>query len=155
MARKPAKGEFTPVNPSKYVGTMPITYRSSWEISMMMWLDKHPYVLAWASESISIPYYNPVKQAWSVYIPDFFLVYADGTGNGAKHCEIVEVKPQKEIPGYVNPINERTGKQAKLSQVTQLAQAVNLAKWHAAEAYCKKRGWRFRIVDERTLYNYK
>lgn len=153
MAKKAAKGEYAPKNPAKYVGTLPITYRSSWELTMMMWLDKHPYILAWASESIQIPYFNPVKNAWSVYIPDFFVVYADGSGTGQKHCELVEIKPEKEC--FWHQGTDKNGRKRNVSEATQLVQAINYAKWQAAEIYCKKRAWKFRIVTEKQLFNYK
>lgn len=130
-------------------------FRSSWELSMMMWLDKHPYVLQWASESLEVPYQNPLTGKWTVYIPDFIVIYADGSGNGQQHCEMVEVKPKKECPGYQPKLNERTGRTARVSKQTQLAQVVNAAKWTAAMQFCKKRGWKFRVITEESLYNYK
>lgn len=154
MANKTAKGDFTPQNPGKYVGTFPITFRSSWEMSMMIWLDKHPYILAWASESIQIPYYNPVKAKWSVYIPDFFVVYADGSGSGAKHCELVEIKPEKECYWHQGGV-DKNGRKRSITEATRLVQVINAAKWDAATKYCGKRGWRFRIVTEKQLFNYK
>lgn len=152
MARTTAKDFFTPKNPQKYIGKMPIMYRSSWELTMMMWLDSHPYILQWASESVDIPYRNPLTGKWSIYIPDFLIVYADKTGR--QHVEMVEIKPMKEVPGY-QKISERTNRPLKVSKQTQLVQAVNAAKWAAAMQFCKKKGWKWRVVTEETLYNYK
>lgn len=151
---KTAKDFFIPKNPDKYIGKHPIMYRSSWELTMMMWLDKHPFVLQWASESNNIQYKNPLTNRWSIYIPDFVIIYADGSGNGNTHCEMVEVKPKKECPGH-QPVSKRTGRNLKVSQETRMAQAVNQAKWEAALQYCQKMGWKFRVITEESLYNYK
>jgi hypothetical protein len=155
MANKTAKGVFTPKNPLKYIGKSPITFRSSWELTMMMWFDKHPYIIQWASESIEIPYKNPLTNRWTVYIPDFVVVYADGSGSGAQHVEMVEIKPMKECPGYQPKVSSRTGRAGRVSKQAVLAQVINAAKWSAAMAYCQKRGWKWRVVTEESLYNYK
>lgn len=141
---KYSKGEFTPKNPGKYVGQYPIVYRSSWEFTIMRVFDEHPYVLNWASEPISIPYQNPLTGRWTVYIPDFLVVYADR--NGAQHCEMIEVKPLKERPDYQRRQGER------LSARTKLAQALNAAKWSAAAKWCAKNGVHFRVASEDELF---
>jgi len=143
MAKKTAKGEFTPKNPQKYLGKYPIIYRSSWELPMMRLFDTHPSVLGWSSETISIPYKNPLTGQWSMYVPDFLVIYVDRSG--AKHCEMIEVKPLKECPQY-------TG---KVSKQTALVQAINAAKFQAAIAYCAKRGWKFRVANEQEMFAYK
>lgn len=141
---RPAKAEYYPANPEKYIGTYPIVYRSSWEHSVMRVFDAHPYVLAWASESVSIPYINPLTGKWAMYVPDFLVVYADK--NGQKHAEIIEVKPMKERPDYVRKAGER------LSKRTQLTQIINAAKFMAAATYCKKNKMRFRVASENELF---
>ena len=65
-------GKFTPKNPEKYIGTYPISYRSSWELVFMNKCDTHPNIKQWASESIKIPYRNPLTKKHTYYIPDFF-----------------------------------------------------------------------------------
>lgn len=150
MARY-AKDEFKPTNPQKYVGKYPIIYRSSWERAVMAKLDVHPDVLAWASEPMNIPYQNPLTGKWTVYVPDFLVVYLDK--NGQKFCEMIEVKPLDEVPGY-QAISERTGKPKRLSQKDKATQAINAAKWQAALAVCAKRGWKFRVATENLLFKY-
>jgi TnsA endonuclease N terminal len=152
MARSTAKGEFVPKNPNKYQGKLPIIYRSSWEFTAMQMFDLHPNVLAWQSESLQIPYYNPLAKRWSVYIPDFLVLYVDK--GGKQYCELMEVKPLKEVTGY-QQISERTGKAKKLSPRDQAAQAINAAKWTAALEFCAKRNWSFRVVTEDTLFSHK
>ena len=142
---KPHKGGFIPKNPSKYIGTGKIQYRSSWELGMMLFFDKTESILAWSSESISIPYRNPLTLKQTVYVPDFLIVYQDK--NGKKHAEMIEVKPAKEVPGLIT--------EGFISKRTKLAQVLNAAKWQAAAAFCAKRNIRFRVVTEKDLYPVK
>lgn len=144
MANKFAKGEFPIKNPAKYMGKLPAIYRSSWEMTLMRVFDDHPNILGWSSESISIPYQNPLTGKWSMYIPDFLVIFVDKDGN--KRCEMIEVKPIKETPGF---------KEGRISTKTKLVQAINQAKWAAAAAYCHKRGWYFRVATERDLFGFK
>lgn len=137
---KYSQGEFTPTNAPKYIGKYPITYRSSWELSLMRVLDRHPNVTQWASESISIPYQNPLTGKWTFYIPDFLIVFTDK--NGQKRAELVEVKPAKEA------MVER----AK-SKRDKLVLAVNQAKWQAAMAWCHKNGITFRVLTEDQMFH--
>ena len=91
---KYSQDEFIPKNPQKLVGNARPFYRSSWELTVMSLLDQHPNVINWASESITIPYVNPLTGKSSVYIPDFFILYKDK--GGKQRAELVEVKPAKE-----------------------------------------------------------
>ena len=89
-----AKGKFTCKNPDKYIGLKTPTYRSSWEQAFMRLCDEHPNVAKWASESIKIPYRHPFSGKYTVYVPDFFVVYSDKEGR--KHAELIEVKPMAQ-----------------------------------------------------------
>ncbi len=110
----------------------------------MRLFDEHPYVIAWASESINIPYLNPKTGKWTFYIPDFFVVYADK--NGRKHAELIEVKPLKQRPDYKPKAGER------ISKADKEAQIVNMAKFTAAAAFCAKQGLHFRVASEDELF---
>jgi hypothetical protein len=147
VARTPVKGEYTPVNGQKYIGKHPIIYRSSWELTMMRKFDEHPNVVAWASETVQVPYQNPLTGKWSLYVPDFLVVYADKTGK--KHAEIIQVKPLKERPDYQRKQGER------LSERTKLAQIVNAAKWAACVKFCAKNQLSFRVASEDEMFAYR
>jgi len=54
-----AQGKYTVVNPDKYVGNRPPTYRSSWEWQFMRFCDTDTRILKWASEAVKIPYKDP------------------------------------------------------------------------------------------------
>lgn len=134
-----AQGEYVPKNAQKYVGIGRIKYRSGWEWSFMQFLDNHPSVIQWSSESIKIPYFNPVKGKQSIYIPDFLIVYVDK--DGTKHAELIEIKPKKE-----------TTMETARSTRDKLVVAINIAKWQAATAWCKQQGLKFRLVTENELF---
>lgn len=136
-----AKGKFYPKNQEKYIGLKTPTYRSSWEQAFMRLCDEHPNVSKWASESIKIPYRHPFTGKYTVYVPDFFIVYTDK--NGRKNAELVEVKPKSQTN-----MNDAGKSFAKKKQV-----ALNMAKWEAANAYAKQRKIRFRVVSEEQLFH--
>ena len=136
-----ARGKFSPKNSEKYVGTKTPTYRSSWEHAFMRLCDEHPNVYQWASESIKIPYRDPLTGKYTIYVPDFFIVYQNK--NGKTRAEIVEIKPDNQT------MRESVGK-----NVYNQAQFVrNKAKWEAAGAYAKQNGVRFRIITEKDLFH--
>ena len=136
-----ARGKFSPKNQGKYVGLKSPTYRSSWEHAFMRLCDEHPNVYQWASESIKIPYRNPLTGKHTIYVPDFFIAYADR--NGKRKVELVEVKPENQT------LKEKTGR----SRHNQASWIVNQAKWEAARAYCKQKGMFFRIVTENDIFH--
>ena len=136
-----AQGRFEMKNPSKYVGTKKPLARSSWEFVFMRMLDEHPGVQSWASESIQIPYRDPLTGKYTIYVPDFFIVYQDR--NGKMNAEVVEVKPANQT------LREKVGK----SRYNQEQYIKNQAKWEAAAAWCKQKRLRFRIVSEDDIFH--
>lgn len=133
------QGVFQPKNVDKYVGTWPITYRSAWELTFMNLCDQHPNVLQWASESIKIPYQDPLTGKWRNYIPDFMILFVDKAGR--QHAEIIEIKPMSQsIP------------EAARSRKDQEALLINEAKWQAAYEWCRRQGVTFRVMTEKQLY---
>jgi len=136
-----AQGQFKPKNTDKYVGKRTPHARSSWEFVFMKMLDEHPGVESWASESIQIPYRDPLTGKSTIYVPDFFIVYQDK--NGKKHAELIEVKPTNHT------MRESVGK----SRYNQEQYVKNLAKWEAATAWCKQKQIRFRVVTENDIFH--
>lgn len=132
-------GSYLAKNPEKYVGTHPIVYRSSWELAVMRMCDANPSIIQWASESIKIPYVNPLTAKQSVYVPDFTVLFEDKNGN--TKTEVWEIKPRKET--FVA--------EAK-SQRDRLALAINAAKWKAAQKFCSKHGMQFRVINEDAIF---
>lgn len=136
-----AQGRFEMKNPQKYVGKKTPLARSSWEFVFMRMLDEHQGVENWASESVQIPYRDPISGRSTIYVPDFFIVYNDK--NGKKHAEVVEVKPASQT------FKEQVGKSA----YNQEQYVKNLAKWEAANAWCKQKGIRFRVINEDDIFH--
>ena len=136
-----AQGKFGLKNPAKYIGGRTPTYRSSWEFAFMKFLDEHPSVAKWASEAIKIPYRNPLTGKHTIYVPDFFIVYADKRSK--QHVELIEVKPANQA------IREKVGR----SKINQAHFIVNQAKWEAARAYCKQKGIFFRVISENDIFH--
>lgn len=136
-----AQGRFEMKNPAKYVGKKTPLARSSWEFVFMRMLDEHTGVENWASESIQIPYRCPLTGKYTIYVPDFFIVYKDK--NGRKHAEVVEVKPSNHT------LYEKVGQ----SRYNQEQYVKNMAKWEAANAWCKQQGIKFRIVNENEIFH--
>jgi len=136
-----AQGKFEMKNPKKYIGKKTPLARSSWEFVFMRMLDEHSGVEHWASESIQIPYQDPLTGKYTIYVPDFFIVYKDK--NGRKNAEVIEVKPSNQ------QIKERVGK----SRYNQEQYVKNMAKWEAATAWCKQNQLKFRIVNEDDIFH--
>lgn len=135
-----AKGQYTPKNPEKYLGLKTPVYRSSWELVFMKTCDENPAIQKWASESIKIPYRDPITGRPTIYIPDFFIVYVDK--NGKKHAEVIEIKPSN------HQLLEKVGK----NKVNQFQYVKNIAKWEAAHDWCKQKGIKFRVLNENDLF---
>lgn len=142
--KKALQGIFKPKNPLKYEGTYPIVYRSGLEKRVMIWLDSAPNIIGWSSESLVIPYYNPVKQRQARYFPDFQVKYQDSKGD--IRTSVIEIKSASE-----------TRQPVKKARVTRrlvediMTWETNKAKWRHAEKYCQDRGWEFKVLTEHDL----
>lgn len=141
MSLKFSQGFYKLKNPKKYIGLSTPRYRSSWEFSVMKMCDENDAIQEWASESVKIPYRDPLTGKNTVYVPDFLIVYVDK--NQKKHAELIEIKPKNQA------VRESVGKNPH----NQAAYIRNMAKWEAAQAWCKKFGVRFRVVSEDDIYH--
>ena len=136
-----AQGKFRLKFPEKYSGTRMPTYRSSWEYTFMKFCDEHPSVSQWASEAVQIPYRNPLTGKQTIYVPDFFIVYADK--GGKQKVELVVVKPKNQA------VKENLGR----SRSNQAHYIMNMAKWSAAKSWCKQKGIFFRVITEEDIFH--
>lgn len=134
-----AQGPYTVKNASKYVGKGTPRYRSGWEHAFMRFLDNNDHVVNWASESLSIPYRNPVTGKQSMYVPDFLITYRNK--NNQLIAELVEIKPKKQ-----------SVIESKMSAREGAVVAVNYAKWAAAQKWCQRQGLTFRVITEDDLF---
>jgi len=131
---------------TKYIGKYPIYFRSSWEESFARWLDYNENVIKWSSERHAIHYYDPMQSKTRRYFPDF---YAKIKNKSNKYIEyIIEIKPKKETKPP-----RKSNKQSKKTKLYQEATYItNTAKFDAAEKYCRKFGYHFKIVSEDILF---
>jgi len=134
-----AQGVFTPTQPEKYIGKHLPRYRSGWEMQVMHFLDTNKSISKWASEAIVIPYANPLTGKRANYIPDFFVVYTNKYGH--QKAEVIEVKPKAQTS-----LNEAKSKHDKAHAI------VNMAKFAAANLYCKQNGFTFRVISETDIF---
>jgi len=141
MSLKYSQGIYKLSNPEKYMGNKMPTYRSSWEYTFMSFCDHNPSIQQWASETVKIPYKDPLTGKQTVYVPDFLIHYIDK--NQKKHVELVEIKPAKQT------LKEKVGK----NPYDQAQYVKNMAKWQAASAWCYNQGIKFRVINEGDIFH--
>ena len=134
------QGVYTVRNPGKYVGRGTPRYRSGWEMTFMMFLDSNDNIVQWASESITIPYRNPITGKQSMYVPDFFVTYR-GRDNTTR-AELIEIKPKKQ-----------SLIESRMSDRDRAIVAVNYAKWASAQKWCQRNGLTFRVINEDQIFH--
>ena len=140
MSLRFSQGSYKLKNPDKYIGQGTPRFRSSWEIAVMKMCDENPAIHQWASESVKIPYRDPLTGKATVYVPDFLVVFVDKSNK--KRAEIWEIKPANQA------ILENVGK----NKYNQAQYVRNMVKWQAARNYCKQAGMIFRIITEHDLF---
>jgi hypothetical protein len=143
----PHQGFYKPQNPHKYWGKDGgnIVFRSGLELKMMRKFDSSPNVTKWSSEEIIVPYFDPVQKKARRYFPDFVIKKIGS--NGVEETVMIEVKPSVET---VRPVHKKGKRRDRIIR-EELTWANNQAKWEAAEAYCKRNGWRFMTITEKQI----
>lgn len=127
------------INPSSCKKIFPqmradkIIYRSSYERKFIAWLENNEQVKNWGSECIRIPYLY-IDGKMHSYYPDYFVEMMDGTKM------VVEIKPSAQTK---RPVNENTwvGKEYRK----------NMCKWKATMEFCQAKGYKFKILTEKTI----
>lgn len=140
------QGIFTPKNKEKCLNKDKVVYRSGWEVQVMLYLDKSPDIINWASEGIVIPYIG-IDGKLHRYFVDFYVKIINPNNNKAE-IFLIEVKPKRQT--YLKTASKTT-KNTKKRLNEEITFATNTAKWNAAEKYCKEKGWKFKIVTEQEL----
>lgn len=110
-----------------------IIYRSSYELKFITWLEGSDMVKNWGSECFCIPYLY-VDGTTHKYYPDYFVEMTDGTKM------VVEIKPSNQTK---KPVNENCWAAREWSK--------NKCKWKAAMEFCEKKGYKFKILTEKTI----
>ena len=96
-------------------------YRSSWEEKFYKYCDLSEEIEYWTAEPFHIQYISPKDGQQHRYFLDVLV-----KKNNKKY--LIEIKPSN-----------------------QTSDPVNIAKWEAAEGYCKKIGAVFVVVTEKEL----
>jgi len=139
VANKFQQGPYVVMNAHKYAGKGVPKYRSGWELAFMRFCDSNDHIISWSSESLVIPYINPLTGKQTRYIPDFLIQYRN------KHnqvvTELIEIKPKKQ-----------SILESKASNRDRAIVAVNYAKWAAAQAWCRRNGLTFRVITEDDIF---
>lgn len=133
------QGKYILKSPAKYHGdSTNVIYRSSWELSMMRWLDTNENVEYWSSEEIKIPYQCVTDNEMHRYFVDFLIKFKNNK------TYLVEVKPEKEVL----PPKKRNSKRYLL-EVLQWGK--NQSKWKFAARFAQRKGWIFQVWTEKTF----
>ena len=139
------KGKFQPSYPKKYKGnTSNIIYRSLWERKFMMYCDLNENIIEWGSEEIALPYRSPLDNRVHRYFPDFYIKVKESNGSVKRY--LIEIKPKKQT---IEPKVQKRKTKSYIYEVTEYAK--NMAKWKAAEEFCKDRMWEFKVLTEDEL----
>jgi hypothetical protein len=105
----------------------------------MRFCDSNDHIISWSSESLVIPYINPLTGKKTRYIPDFLIQYRN------KHnkvvTELIEIKPKKQ-----------SVLESKANNRDRAIVAVNYAKWAAAQKWCQRNGLTFRVITEDDIF---
>jgi hypothetical protein len=142
MSKSFKQGYYTLRHPEKYVGKPDnIVFRSSWEERTCQFFDNNPNVLRWSSEEFYIPYIKPTDGKIHRYFPDYWVEYKDRTGKIIQ--EVIEVKPSDQV--FIQ-------RKKRLTEYDKVTYNINRAKWLAASQFCKKRGIKFRILTEQSIF---
>jgi hypothetical protein len=141
------QGYYTPINPDKYIGPIPIIYRSSWERKFMIMCDTKTHVLKWSSEPVQIKYISSFDKREHIYYPDFYM---KTIGKEGDEEFLVEIKPEAQI---TKPQPPKVNSQKALKSYKFLAEQYvkNRDKYTYAKAWAANRGWRFIVLTEKSL----
>ena len=134
------QGFYEVKNPNKYVGNGKPKFRSSWEMTFMMFLDSNDNIINWASEPLSIPYRHPLTGKMTMYVPDFIVTYKGP--NNTRKTELIEIKPKSQSVVEV-----------KMKDREKAVIAVNYAKWDQATKWARQNGITFRVLTEENIFH--
>lgn len=111
---------------------------------MMRWCDHNPSVISWGSESVIIPYQNPLTGKVSRYFVDFNVQMRDKQGQLKKF--LVEIKPYSQT---IPPSQQVRNTKALAKRQAEYVK--NQAKWKAATEWSVKKGYEFVVLTEKHL----
>ena len=101
----------------------------------------------WGSESVVIPYMSPLDNKVHRYFVDNIIILRDAKNPNIKHKYLIEIKPLRQT----QPPKTTARKSKKNLLYEQVTYAKNIAKWNAAEKWCEKNKYEFKIITEKDL----
>lgn len=156
MYKSAKRGWYKLVNPSKFIpptdkhmrsfneSTQEVEYKSRLELRAMKYADFNKHVLKFSVEPFPIKYIKPLDGKYHRYYIDMYLEFSDGSKF------LVEVKSKGEAKEPDKP-KRKTQKSINRYQIALQTYSVNIAKWSAAEEFCKQNGMKFIILTEKEL----
>ena len=111
----------------------------------MKYFDNNPNIIAWASEEVSIPYYDTATKKVRRYFPDFLIKVKDKNGKLKTH--LIEVKPTKDLRP---PVGGRGKKRSTVLYEAKTYQ-MNRDKFASARKWCDERDITFDILTAKHL----
>lgn len=141
--KKYKQGVYKPRNPEKLLGSHSYAiYRSGLELKYFRLLDENPNVVKWGAEELSVPYKFDGGQ--HNYFID--LVVMLRSGDKIKKL-LIELKPYRQTIAPVR--SKRKREKTYLSEAYTYAK--NCAKWQAATAFARYKGWEFKVLTEKDI----
>lgn len=138
------QGYFTPKNPQKYIGKLPIIYRSSWERKCCVEFDVNTTILKWASEPFPVSYFSILDNKFHNYYPDFYIMMQTKTGIVEY---VVEVKPKSQLMKPVPP-KRNTKKLLESYKYAYEHYVRNLCKIDALRKFALERKFEVMLITE-------
>lgn len=145
------QGYYQPQNMAKYIGPLPIIYRSSWERKFCHWCDHNEDITQWASEPFSIEYFNLLDNRIHRYYPDFYIRMKREVEDGKYITEnwAVEVKPKAQLQKPKEP-KRKTAKAMANYKYGYEQYVKNLCKNDALQKAGLQRNFKVMLVTEDT-----
>lgn len=147
------QGTYPIQNPNKYIGQLPVLFRSSWEFAFCKFCDLSDTVVKWSSESLEIQY-NIINSSGVVethrYYPDFYVEMIDNSNPDKYDRLVIEIKPKKETDPPAAPVKQSL-KMLENYEYSLKTFKTNLHKWAFAKEWCERRNLKFIIITEEDL----
>lgn len=138
------QGYYKPRKPEKYIGSLPIIYRSSWERKFCHWCDHNDMIISWASEPFSIKYYNILDKKFHNYFPDFYIKMIK---DNIVEEFLVEIKPKAQLQKPIPP-KRKTAKAMENFKYSYETYVRNLCKTDALNKIAVQRNVKVMLVTE-------
>lgn len=139
------QGTYSPIHKEKYKGNTNPVYRSSLEKQFFYFFDTNSNVVAWASESVVVPYFSSIDNKVHKYYIDLIAAIKDKNGDITKY--LIELKPHAQT----QPPQQSEGKKQSTVLYENLMWHKNQSKWKAASEYAAKKGMKFIVLTEKYL----